>query len=69
MIKTLKTVFTQKTHEGTTERLLQYSFSYFVLYVITGYLAKYFSVMLHMGGNTYTVYNTIGGTLICNLVV
>lgn len=69
MIKTLKTVFTQKTHEGTTERLLQYSFSYFGLYVITGYLAKYFAKTLGMGGDTYTVYNTIGGMLICNLVV
>jgi len=69
MIKTLKTVFTQKTHEGTTERLLQYSFSYFGLYVITGYLAKYFAKTLGMGGNTYTVYNTIGGMLICNVVV
>lgn len=69
MLKTLKTVFTQKTHEGTTERLLQYSFAYFFLYVITGYLAKYFGKVLGMGGNTYTVYNTIGGMLICNLVV
>ena len=69
MIKTLKTVFSQKTHEGTTERLLQYAFSYFFLYVITGYLAKYFAKTLGMGGNTYTVYNTIGGMLICNVVV
>lgn len=69
MLKTLHTVFTQKTHEGTTERLLQYSFSYFGLYVITGYLAKYFSKVLGMGGNTYTVYNTIGGMLICNIIV
>jgi len=69
MVKMMKTVFTQKTHEGTTERLLQYAFSYFVLYVITGYLAKYFAKTLAMDGNTYTVYNTIGGTLICNLVV
>ena len=69
MIKTLKHVFTQKTNEGTTERLLQYAFSYFFLYVITGYLAKYFAKTLGMGGNTYTVYNTIGGTIICNLVV
>ena len=69
MLKTLTTVFTQKTHEGTTERLLQLSFSYFGLYVITGYLAKYFEKVLGMGGTTYTVYNTIGGMLICNLVV
>ncbi|MBI4350325.1 MAG: hypothetical protein HY550_02695 [Elusimicrobia bacterium] len=69
MLRTLHTVFTQKTREGTTERLLQYAFSYFVLYAITGYLAKYFAKTLGMGGNTYTVYNTIGGLLICNLVV
>ena len=69
MLKTLKTVFTQKTHEGTTERLLQLSFSYFGLYVLTGFLAKYFEKVLHMGGTTYTFYNTIGGMLICNAVV
>ena len=69
MLKTLHTVFTQKTHEGTTERLLQYSFAYFALYVVTGYLAKYFAKTLGMGGNTYTVYNTIGGMLICNVIV
>ena len=69
MMKTLKTVFTQKTHEGTTERLLQLSFSYFGLYVVTGFLAKYFASVLGMDGNTYTVYNTIGGLLICNAVV
>ncbi|MDD5209347.1 MAG: hypothetical protein PHV36_08175 [Elusimicrobiales bacterium] len=69
MIKTLKTVFTQKTHEGTTERLLQLSFSYFFLYVITGFLAKYFEKVLGVGGIQYTFYNTIAGMLICNAVV
>ena len=69
MLKTLNTVFTRKTREGTTERLLQYAFSYFGLYVISGYLAKYFAKVLGMGGNAYTVYNTIGGMLICNAVV
>ncbi|HBE89425.1 MAG TPA: hypothetical protein DDW67_09845 [Elusimicrobia bacterium] len=69
MIKTLTNVFFHKSHEGTTERLLQYSFAYFGLYVVTGFLAKYFAKVLGMGGNTYTVYNTIGGMLICNLVV
>lgn len=69
MIKTLTNVFFHKSHEGTTERLLQYSFAYFGLYVITGFLAKYFAKVLGMGGTTYTVYNTMGGLLICNLVV
>ncbi len=69
MLKTLKTVFTQRTHEGTTERLLQLSFSYFGIYVLTGFLAKYFDKVLGMDGTQYTFYNTIGGMLICNAVV
>ncbi|MCM2268247.1 MAG: hypothetical protein NDI60_10800 [Elusimicrobiales bacterium] len=64
MIKTLTTVFTQKTHEGTTERLLQLSFGYFALYVITGFLAKYFDKVIGVGGTTYTVFNTMGSMLI-----
>ncbi len=69
MFKTLTAVFTQKTNEGTTERLLQLSFSYFGLYIITGFLAKYFDKVLGIGGTTYTIYNTIGGIIIPNLVV
>ncbi len=69
MFKTLKTVFSQKTNEGTTERLLQLSFSYFGLYVITGFLAKYFEKQLGITGTTYTIYNTIGGIIIPNLIV
>lgn len=64
MIKTLATVFTSKTHEGTTERLLQLSFGYFGLYVITGFLAKYFDKVIGIGGTTYTVFNTMGSMLI-----
>jgi uncharacterized membrane protein YdcZ (DUF606 family) len=62
-------VFTQKTREGTTERLLQLSFAYFGLYVITGYLAKFFETVMGIGGTPYTVYNTIGGIIIPNLIV
>ena len=69
MIRTLKTVFTQKTHEGTTERLLQLSFSYFALYVMTGFLVKYFEKVLGVGGIQYTFYNTMAGLIICNSVV
>jgi hypothetical protein len=69
MIKTLTTVFTQKTHEGTTERLLQLSFSYFGLYVLTGFLAKYFDKVIGVGGTTYTVFNTMGSMLIPTGVV
>ena len=69
MLKTLHTVFTQKTHEGTTERLLQLSLGYFALYVLTGFLAKYFEKVLGIGGTTYTVYNTMGSMLIPTGVV
>ena len=69
MFRTLTTVFTKKTHEGTTERLLQLSFGYFGLYVITGFLAKYYEKVLGIGGIQYTFYNTIGGMLVCNAVV
>lgn len=69
MLKTLHTVFTQKTHEGTTERLLQLSFGYFALYVLTGFLAKYFDKVLGVGGTTYTVFNTMGSMLIPTGVV
>jgi len=69
MANILKSVFTQKTHEGTTERLLQLSFAYFGLYVMTGYLAKFFENVMGIGGTPYTVYNTIGGIIIPNLVV
>lgn len=69
MLKTLTTVFTQKTHAGTTERLLQLAFGYFGLYIITGFLVKYFDKVLGVGGTQYTFYNTIGGMLVCNAVV
>ncbi|MEW6042520.1 MAG: hypothetical protein AB1633_13460, partial [Elusimicrobiota bacterium] len=69
MIKTLKIVLTQKTHEGTTERLLQLVFGYFGLYVIVGVLAKYFAVRHGIEGTLYTVYNTMGGMIIPLLVV
>jgi hypothetical protein len=65
----LKAVFTQKTHEGTTERLLQLSTAYFALYVVTGFLAKYFEKTFGIGGTTYTVFNTLGGIIIPNLIV
>lgn len=68
MLKTLTAVF-GKTHEGTTERLIQLSGAYFFLYVLTGYLAKYFDKVLGVSDVQYTFYNTIGGMLICNAVV
>ena len=69
MLKTLKAVFTQRTGEGTTERLLQLSFGYFGLYVLTGFLAKYFDKTLGISGTTYTVYNTMGSMLIPTTLV
>ncbi len=69
MLNFIRTVFTQKTHDGTSERLMQLAFAYFGLYVITGFLAKYFEKVLGVGGTTYTIYNTIGGIIIPNLVV
>ncbi len=68
MVKTL-TAILGKTHEGTTERLIQLSGGYFLLYVLTGYLAKYFDKVLGVSDVQYTFYNTIGGMLICNAVV
>lgn len=68
MYNTIKAIL-GKTNEGTTERLLQLSGGYFFLYVITGYLAKYFDKVLGISDIQYTFYNTIGGMLICNLIV
>lgn len=68
MLKTLTSVF-GKTHEGTTERLIQLSGGYFLLYVLTGYLVKYFDKVLGVSDVQYTFYNTIGGMLVCNAVV
>lgn len=68
MSKKILSMF-KATPEGSTERLLQLSFAYYFLYVLTGYLAKYFEKVLGVGGIQYTFYNTIGGMLICNFVV
>ena len=38
----MRTVFTQRTHDGTTERLLQLAFAYFATYILTGIAPKYF---------------------------
>lgn len=68
MSSILKSIF-YKTNEGTTERLVQLSVGYFFLYVITGFLAKYFDRVLGVSSIQYTFYNTIGGMFICNFVV
>lgn len=58
-----------KTEDGSTERLVQYSFLYFILYVLYTMLTKVLEKLYGVGGTVFTVYNTIGGMLICNLVV
>ncbi|MCX7905522.1 MAG: hypothetical protein N2446_02335, partial [Elusimicrobiales bacterium] len=58
-----------KTEDGSTERLIQYSVLYFGLYIIYTMLTKVLEKIYGVGGTVFTVYNTIGGMLICNLVV
>ncbi|MEF3280503.1 MAG: hypothetical protein K6357_06015 [Elusimicrobiota bacterium] len=58
-----------KTEDGSTERLIQYSFLYFAFYVIYTMLTKRLQELYKLSGTTFTVYNTIGGMLICILVV
>ncbi|HAH32164.1 MAG TPA: hypothetical protein DCL44_07615 [Elusimicrobia bacterium] len=69
MIKTIKTVFTQKTHDGTTERLLQLAFAYFATYIVTGIAPKYFMNKAPgypaMSDVQYMVYSTLFSSLFC----
>ncbi len=63
-----------KTEEGSTGRLLQLCLGYFVFYVITGVALKYFTAWpdrAHalMQEAEFLVYSTLGGSLICLLVV
>ncbi|MCX7641163.1 MAG: hypothetical protein N2Z20_00830 [Elusimicrobiales bacterium] len=58
-----------KTEDGTTERLIQYSVLYFILYIVYTMLTKVLEKMYGVGGTVFTVYNTIGGMLICNIIV
>lgn len=58
-----------KTEDGSTERLIQYSFLYFAMYVIYTMLAKLMEKIYGVSGTVFTVYNTMGGMLICLLVV
>ncbi|MFC1522082.1 hypothetical protein ACFL6Y_06710 [Elusimicrobiota bacterium] len=63
-----------KTKEGSTGRLIQLCFFYFIFYVITGVTVKYFLGKPSLGlpgmqGLQFLVYSTLGGTSICLLVV
>jgi hypothetical protein len=63
-----------KTTEGSTGRLVQLCFGYFLFYVITGVAVKYFTGHANAGFPgmnqiEYLVYSTIGGNLTCLIVV
>ena len=69
MIKLMRTVFTQKTHDGTTERLLQLALAYFATYILTGIFPKYFMNTAPgypaMNDVQYMVYSTLLSSLFC----
>lgn len=56
------------TEEGSTGRLVQLCFFYFIFYVVTGITVKYFTssapALPHVAQMEYLVYSTIGGVLI-----
>lgn len=58
-----------QTEDGSTERLVQYSFLYFTMYVIYTMMTKRMQLAYGVDGTVFTVYNTMGGMLICVLVV
>ncbi|MGC8727988.1 MAG: hypothetical protein ACP5SD_01850 [Elusimicrobiales bacterium] len=58
-----------QTEDGSTERLVQYSFLYFAMYVIYTMMTKRMQLAYGVDGTVFTVYNTMGGMLICVLVV
>ena len=73
MIKLMRTVFTQKTHDGTTERLLQLALGYFATYIITGIAPKYFMNTAPgypgMSDVSFMVYSTALSSLFCVALV
>ena len=60
-----------KTHEGTSERLIQLAAGYFGTYVITGSLVKFFLSSKGMGmtGIEFLVYSTLISSLFCVTLV
>lgn len=73
MLKTLTTVFTKRTNDGTTERLLQLAFAYFATYIATGIAPKYFLNSSPgypaMSDVRYLVYSTTSASLFCIVLV
>ncbi len=69
MLKLMRAVFTQKTHDGTTERLLQLALAYFATYILTGIFPKYFMNTAPgypaMNDVQYMVYSTLFSSLFC----
>ena len=69
MLRLARTVFTRKTHDGTTERLLQLAFAYFATYIVTGIAPKYFMNTAAgypaMNEVQYMVYSTLLSSLFC----
>jgi len=69
MLKLVRVVFTQKTHDGTTERLLQLALAYFGTYILTGIFPKYFMNTAPgypaMNDVQYMVYSTLFSSLFC----
>lgn len=63
-----------KTSEGSSGRLLQLCAGYFSFYVLFGVATKYFTgraarISPPMGDMEYLVWTTLGGSLICLLVI
>lgn len=57
------------SEDGSTERLIQYSSLYLLMYIIYTMLTKNMQKAYEVSGTVFTVYNTIGGMLVCVLVV
>lgn len=62
-----------RAEEGSTSKLLQLCLGYFIFYVLYGVATKYFTEKLpnlpQVSQMEYLVYSTLGGSLICLLVV
>lgn len=75
MFKTLKSALTEKSCEGSSERLLQLCFGYFGFYVLNGIAVKYFTAkdpisgLAKMTDVAYLVYSGMGSMTICVLIV
>jgi hypothetical protein len=67
----MDTTSAAKPTSGTTSQLVQLCVGYFVSYVLTGVLVKYFTVLRHpkMGEFTYLFNNTASSALLCVVVV